>query len=380
MKERSDRSFSSLYANTLFFCRYVLIVFIYLSFLTAEVSAQENSAILCADGLDNDGNGEIDCQDQKCREYFDQVCVICGDDGISFADTVITYVPGCPGLKLNRPSAALGVADWNDPGDGHAVVLGEGGLNELGFTNNILINSGDTAPDLIVFEVGDVVEECMIYGRPFDAETGEILNVYQSSAEVQDGYYFLGKIEGTQKSVDLDASYSGLAGGALRFDRLRILDVPDLDCLETINPGADIDAVCAVSFLPIDCLGKIGGWAKINKCGICLSPDDKEYHADCEIEIFIPSAFTPNGDGENDLFRFYLPSSRQARIGFMNIYNHWGQKIHHIENVDILSENGLWDGTIGGIPAPPGSYFYRSEILVPGSQKRVYSGLLHLIR
>ncbi|MEP6466877.1 MAG: PKD domain-containing protein [Parafilimonas sp.] len=68
-------------------------------------------------------------------------------------------------------------------------------------------------------------------------------------------------------------------------------------------------------------------------------------------EIYVPSAFTPNGDGKND--RFKIIPVGIAEISFYNILNRWGQVIYTSKN----SSEG-WDGTVHGVPQPAGTYVW----------------------
>jgi gliding motility-associated-like protein len=65
----------------------------------------------------------------------------------------------------------------------------------------------------------------------------------------------------------------------------------------------------------------------------------------------MPGAFTPNGDGKNDLFR--IPPSTTQTIDNFTVYNRWGQRIFTTAN----PAEG-WDGTFRRQPAPPGAYIW----------------------
>jgi gliding motility-associated-like protein len=66
----------------------------------------------------------------------------------------------------------------------------------------------------------------------------------------------------------------------------------------------------------------------------------------------MPNAFTPNGDGVNDVYGPYIPTALQNfwTIVEMRIYNRWGQLIY--------SGNGYWDGNFNGVPQPVDTYIY----------------------
>ncbi len=66
--------------------------------------------------------------------------------------------------------------------------------------------------------------------------------------------------------------------------------------------------------------------------------------------IGLPTAFTPNGDGENDFFR---PVQLDARyIQKFSIFNRWGQLLYD----DATLTNGGWDGTYKGVDQPREAY------------------------
>lgn len=69
--------------------------------------------------------------------------------------------------------------------------------------------------------------------------------------------------------------------------------------------------------------------------------------------VRFPNAFTPDGDGHNDVFEMIVPQGL-AYIDRMEIYNRWGQKI--FESTDPAA---TWDGTANGESVPADVYVYR---------------------
>lgn len=87
-----------------------------------------------------------------------------------------------------------------------------------------------------------------------------------------------------------------------------------------------------------------------------------EYHDCCT--PYIPSAFTPNGDGKNDVFR--LVSKGDIRLKELMIFNRYGQKIF-ISN-DI---NDSWNGTFNGEPVDIGTYYYKLKAYCGNNNERL---------
>jgi gliding motility-associated-like protein len=78
--------------------------------------------------------------------------------------------------------------------------------------------------------------------------------------------------------------------------------------------------------------------------------------------VFIPNAFSPNGDNVNDEWRVRgLPIEE----GYIVVYNRWGEKM--FETDDVL--NDFWDGTYRGEECNPDSYGYYARIIcIDGSE------------
>jgi len=65
----------------------------------------------------------------------------------------------------------------------------------------------------------------------------------------------------------------------------------------------------------------------------------------------MPSAFTPNGDGVNDLFR--IPPEITIQLKEFSVYDRWGNKVFTTKNA-----GQGWNGTISGRPQSAGVYVY----------------------
>ncbi len=84
----------------------------------------------------------------------------------------------------------------------------------------------------------------------------------------------------------------------------------------------------------------------------CLNSDTVTIHIICDkSQLFIPNSFTPNGDGENDVF--YPRGIGVSTIKSFRIYNRWGQLLFERSGININDESNAWDGSYnGGTPRP----------------------------
>jgi gliding motility-associated-like protein len=92
--------------------------------------------------------------------------------------------------------------------------------------------------------------------------------------------------------------------------------------------------------------------------------------------VYLPTAFTPNGDGRNDYFR---PSVSGAPVVIRNfqIFDRWGREIWSGWG---SSTTIGWDGTYNGTPAEVGTYFYRIETETHTGKTFIQKGDVTLVR
>ncbi len=101
--------------------------------------------------------------------------------------------------------------------------------------------------------------------------------------------------------------------------------------------------------------------------------DTAEVHIDVREQLFLPNAFTPNGDGMNDVFR--LENYGYQGVNAFMIFNRWGEKIFH-----TIDGTQGWDGTYKDKPADAGVYYYDIRLGLLDGTEQVLKGELTLIR
>ncbi len=89
----------------------------------------------------------------------------------------------------------------------------------------------------------------------------------------------------------------------------------------------------------------------------CRNSDTVTIHYFCDkSQIFIPNSFTPNGDGQNDIF--YPRGTGISIIKSFRIYNRWGQMLFERSGIKINDASNAWDGSYNGSAPRPDVYVY----------------------
>ena len=88
-------------------------------------------------------------------------------------------------------------------------------------------------------------------------------------------------------------------------------------------------------------------------------------------ELFIPTAFTPNGDDHNELFVIHANNIYSYNI---KIYNKWGDKLFVSDTI-----YKSWDGTFDSNKVQQGAYYYNIEVIGEDNQLFVKSGKINVV-
>ena len=109
----------------------------------------------------------------------------------------------------------------------------------------------------------------------------------------------------------------------------------------------------------------------------CIATATVQLKVQCDqSRVFIPGAFSPNGDGKNDVFSVMGISV----VKHMIIYNRWGTPVYERSNYIASERSSGWDGTYKGDPLPAGTYAYFAEMDCPSGGSFTRKGTVILIR
>ena len=93
---------------------------------------------------------------------------------------------------------------------------------------------------------------------------------------------------------------------------------------------------------------------------------------DCS-QLLLPSAFTPNGDGVNDLFGISNSFIIDELISF-EVFDKWGGRLFY-----ATENNPKWDGSFRNTTVMPGPYVYRVRYMC-GGEESLRNGVINVIR
>ncbi len=113
--------------------------------------------------------------------------------------------------------------------------------------------------------------------------------------------------------------------------------------------------------------------------GGCFASDRVTVFVLEEDLVYIPNAFSPNGDGQNDFFTLFT-APQVEEIGQLLIYDRWGEQVFERSNFAPNIENLGWDGSLRGETMPPGVYLFQAMVVLPNGEEAFFTGSVTLIR
>ena len=111
----------------------------------------------------------------------------------------------------------------------------------------------------------------------------------------------------------------------------------------------------------------------------CTATDRVKIMLDRTPRVYVPNAFSPNRDGQND--RFFPFGGTDVRVVYnFQVYGRFGQLLYAISNLEPNQSSAGWDGQFKGQPMPTGVYVWRAELEFVDGRREVYAGDVTLMR
>jgi gliding motility-associated-like protein len=104
------------------------------------------------------------------------------------------------------------------------------------------------------------------------------------------------------------------------------------------------------------------------------------YVSDCADPLYIPNIFSPNGDGNNDIF--WVRGEGISEIKNFIVYNRWGEEVHNCKCNEIGHGSNCcgWNGNFRGEDAQEGVYAYYVEAVLLNGETVIKRGNVTLVR
>lgn len=142
------------------------------------------------------------------------------------------------------------------------------------------------------------------------------------------------------KSNDLNCAVGATQLSVTGADRYEWMPDASLSALNISNPVARPDKTTTYT-------------VKAYSTGGCASEDSITVYFEKTgiADLYLPTGFTPNGDGKNDVFRVVTAGS--VAVKELSVFNRWGELVFTTQN----ASKG-WDGTFKGVPVEAGAYYW----------------------
>lgn len=113
--------------------------------------------------------------------------------------------------------------------------------------------------------------------------------------------------------------------------------------------------------------------------GGCSVADSILVHVKDSRRFYAPTAFSPNGDDQNDRWQIFTGPRTEAVVG-LQIADRWGGVRFQQQETELPPAEAGWDGTDQGQPLPSGTYIYSATLRYTDGSRQVVRGQITLMR
>ncbi len=207
---------------------------------------------------------------------------------------------------------------------------------------------------------------------------------------------------GTYSVIVQDAKGCEFATSAV-IEEPNQLTVKVGDPMATIKSGQSYQINTQIS-LPLDEIKKISWFPSTDlSCDDCLNPiaspptttlykvdvvtkndcrDDATIllRVDRRVDIYVPNAFSPNGDGTNDIFMIFSDQKNVEKIKSFLVFNRWGETVFEYYNFEPNNPAYGWDGKHRGEFMNPAVFTWFAIVEFKDGQEKLFKGSVNLLR
>lgn len=145
------------------------------------------------------------------------------------------------------------------------------------------------------------------------------------------------------------------------------LDSSILSCFGCSDPLATVEFQQNIRVVVTDIAG-------------CTGEDDFNLYAEKIRPVEVPTGFTPNGDGNNDVLYVLGREGQNIAIGVFRVFDRWGELVFEQRDIAPNMPSAGWDGNYRSEPLQPGVYLWYIELEYPDGLIEAFSGQTTLIR
>lgn len=137
------------------------------------------------------------------------------------------------------------------------------------------------------------------------------------------------------------------------------LDSSLLSCFDCSTPLVTVTGQASIKAIVTDEKG-------------CTGEDIVTVYPQKDRPVFVPTGFTPNGDGSNDRLLVHAKEDIEILVLFFRVYDRWGELLFEANGFEPNDENYGWDGAYRGQPAQGGVYIWHVGVeFVDGNREEV---------